>query len=129
MAFLLGFPANEIVLPIIIMAYLSSGSLLALDDLEALRGAAGGQRLDLADGGVHHALFPGPHGLLHDLPDHWEGDGQRQMDPGLHPAATGIGMLVCFSVATTAVCWAWPEKRRAPRSRPLLRLGPGRFAP
>lgn len=34
MAFLLGFPANEIVLPIIIMAYLSSGSLLALDDLE-----------------------------------------------------------------------------------------------
>ena len=31
MAFLLGFPANEIVLPIIIMAYLSSGSLLALE--------------------------------------------------------------------------------------------------
>lgn len=37
MAFLLGFPANEIVIPIIIMAYLSTGSLLEFDSLDALR--------------------------------------------------------------------------------------------
>ena len=36
MAFLLGSPANEIVFPIIIMAYLSSGSLLEFDSLEDL---------------------------------------------------------------------------------------------
>ena len=35
-AFLLGFPANEIVIPIIIMAYLSTGSLLELGDLTQL---------------------------------------------------------------------------------------------
>jgi len=37
MAFILGFPANEIVLPIILMAYLSTGSLVSADDLGALR--------------------------------------------------------------------------------------------
>ena len=36
MAFLLGFPANEIVVPVIIMAYLSSGSLTELSSLPAL---------------------------------------------------------------------------------------------
>ena len=36
MAFILGFPANEIVIPIIIMSYLSTGTLLELDDLGAL---------------------------------------------------------------------------------------------
>jgi ferrous iron transport protein B len=37
MAFILGFPANEIVLPIILMAYLSTGTLVAADDLGVLR--------------------------------------------------------------------------------------------
>ena len=36
-AFLLGLPANEIVLPIILMAYLSQGSLTQLGDLTQLR--------------------------------------------------------------------------------------------
>ncbi len=36
-AFLLGLPANEIVLPILIMGYLSAGSMLELDSLSALR--------------------------------------------------------------------------------------------
>lgn len=31
-AFILGFPANEIVLPIILMSYMSKGSLVSLDD-------------------------------------------------------------------------------------------------
>lgn len=37
MAFILGLPANEIVVPIIIMSYMAGGSLLELDSLEALR--------------------------------------------------------------------------------------------
>lgn len=37
MAFVLGLPANEIVIPILIMSYLASGSLLELDQLSDLR--------------------------------------------------------------------------------------------
>lgn len=36
MAFILGFPANEIVFPIIIMSYMCTGSILELDDLTNL---------------------------------------------------------------------------------------------
>lgn len=37
LAFILGLPANEIVLPIIIMSYMASGSLIELNDIEQLR--------------------------------------------------------------------------------------------
>lgn len=37
MAFILGLPANEIVVPIMIMSYMSSGSMLELEALEDLR--------------------------------------------------------------------------------------------
>ncbi|WP_322173625.1 ferrous iron transport protein B [Acutalibacter caecimuris] len=37
LAFILGLPANEIVIPLIIMAYLSQGSLTEMADLSALR--------------------------------------------------------------------------------------------
>lgn len=37
MAFILGFPANEIVLPIIIMAYMSEGTLIEFDSLLQLK--------------------------------------------------------------------------------------------
>ncbi len=36
MAFILGWPANEIVIPVMLMAYLSSGSLVEYSDLSAL---------------------------------------------------------------------------------------------
>lgn len=35
-AFILGFPANEIVIPIVIMAYLSNGSLIEMNNLSAM---------------------------------------------------------------------------------------------
>ena len=35
-AFILGLPANEIVLPIILMSYLSSGSLVSLEDTHSI---------------------------------------------------------------------------------------------
>lgn len=37
MAFILGFPANEIVVPIIIMAYMSTGTLTDLNDLTVMK--------------------------------------------------------------------------------------------
>lgn len=37
MAFILGFPANEIVIPLIIMCYMAEGRLVELNDLSALR--------------------------------------------------------------------------------------------
>lgn len=37
MAFILGFPANEIVIPIIIMAYMSEGAILELGSLASLK--------------------------------------------------------------------------------------------
>ncbi len=37
LAFLLGLPANEIVIPIILMAYMAQGSLIEMNDLSALR--------------------------------------------------------------------------------------------
>ncbi len=37
MAFILGLPANEIVIPILIMSYMAKGSMLELDSLEEMR--------------------------------------------------------------------------------------------
>lgn len=37
MAFILGLPANEIVLPILIMSYLATGSMVEMESIEALR--------------------------------------------------------------------------------------------
>jgi ferrous iron transport protein B len=37
LAFILGFPANEIVLPILIMCYLSTGHMLEFESLDELR--------------------------------------------------------------------------------------------
>ena len=37
MAFILGLPANEIVLPILLMSYLSTGSMIDFDSLDSLR--------------------------------------------------------------------------------------------
>ena len=36
-AFILGFPANEIVIPIIIMAYMANGSLIEMSSLAAMK--------------------------------------------------------------------------------------------
>ncbi len=36
LAFILGFPANEIVVPILLMAYLATGSMIELDSFSAL---------------------------------------------------------------------------------------------
>lgn len=102
MAFILGFPANEIVIPIIIMSYLSTGTLLELDDLGALH------ELLVRNGwtwltAVCTMLFS----LMH-----WPcsttcmtiGKETKSMKWTLLSFAipTGIGMVVCFLVASSA---------------------------
>ncbi len=37
MAFILGLPANEIVIPILVMSYMSAGQMIELDNLQTLR--------------------------------------------------------------------------------------------
>ena len=37
MAFILGLPANEMVMPVILMAYLSGGTIMEMSDLHALK--------------------------------------------------------------------------------------------
>ena len=51
--------------------------------------AARRQRLDLADGSVHNALFADALALLDDLPDHPQGDAELEVDGGLLPRADG----------------------------------------
>jgi hypothetical protein len=63
-AFILGFPANEIVLPIIIMAYLAQGSILELDSLAQMKALFSGKRLDLGHGNQYDAVFLFPLALL-----------------------------------------------------------------
>ena len=59
MAFILGFPANEIVLPIVIMAYLATGQHLeSMDNLLELKALLLEPRLDLDHRRLHHAVFP-----------------------------------------------------------------------
>lgn len=62
MAFILGFPANEIVLPIILMAYLQSGVLLPMEDDFALKAllAAHGWTLKTAVCMAAFSLFHWP---------------------------------------------------------------------
>lgn len=102
MAFLLGFPANEIVIPIIIMAYMATGTLTdftSLDSLRALLVSHGWTWLTA----VCTMLFS----LLH-----WPcsttcmtiGKETRSLKWMLVAFAvpTGIGIIVCFLVATGA---------------------------
>lgn len=102
MAFLLGFPANEIVMPIIIMAYLSTGQLTELGDLAALHTL-------LTDNGwtwltaVCTMLFS----LMH-----WpcsttcmtiaKETGSAKWTFLSFALPTAVGMVVCFLVATMA---------------------------
>ena len=102
LAFLLGFPANEIVLPIILMAYLSTGSLMEMESLLSLK------ELLVANGwtwltAVCTMLFS----LMH-----WpcsttcwtiyRESGSLKWTALAMALPTGIGMLTCFLVASVA---------------------------
>ncbi len=101
MAFLLGLPANEIVLPVLLMCYLSTGSMIEFDSLDSLRKI-------LADNGWTHltALNTMLFSLLH-----WpcattiltirKETGSFKWTALSVLIPTGIAILVCF--VTTAI--------------------------
>ncbi|NCB63120.1 MAG: ferrous iron transport protein B [Clostridia bacterium] len=102
MAFILGFPANEIVVPIIIMSYLSTGTLLDMGDLSALR-------LLLIEHGwtwvtatctMLFALFHWPCSTACLTIAKETGSARWTALSFLIP--TAVGMVVCFLVATAA---------------------------
>ena len=102
MGFLLGFPANEIVLPIIMMAYLSTGTLTDWASLDALRQLLEGQGWTWLT-----ALCTMLFSLMH-----WPCSTTCfTIAKETHSAKwtaiaialpTGMGMLICFLVASAA---------------------------
>lgn len=101
-AFILGLPANEIVLPIIIMAYMAQGSLLELDSLDSMK------QLFVANGwtwvtAISTMLFS----LMHwpcstTLITIKKETGSLKWTALAFLLPTAIGILVCFVFATVA---------------------------
>ena len=98
MAFILGFPANEIVLPIVIMAYLAQGSLVSMDNLLELQSPIVRPRMDLDHRRLHHAFFPYALALLHHPADHPQGDPELEVDGACGGFAHGGGGAVLHGV-------------------------------
>ena len=102
MAFILGFPANEIVLPIIIMAYLAEGTLIEFNSLAQMK------NLFLANGWTHTTALCV---MLFSL-FHWpcsttmltikKETGSLKWTAVSFVLPTLIGMVLCFIVATVA---------------------------
>ena len=80
LAFILGFPANEIVIPILIMAYLSTGTLTRFFQLGPVAGPAGFPWVDVADGGLFYSVLAYALAVLHLLPDGPKGNQKLEMD-------------------------------------------------
>lgn len=105
LAFILGFPANEIVVPIIIMTYLAQGSLMQMEDIFEMK------RLFVANGwtwvtAVCTMLFTLMHWpcsttllTIKKETGSWKWTGLACLLP------TVIGMLLCALVAAVARIW------------------------
>ena len=90
LAFLLALPANELVLPLLLMGYLSQGALVEVGELCHPARPAAGERLDLGDGFVRAGVHLVPLALLHHLLDHLEGDKKPEVDGPVHGFAHGL---------------------------------------
>ncbi|HEY3426350.1 MAG TPA: nucleoside recognition domain-containing protein, partial [Negativicutes bacterium] len=102
LAFILGFPANEIVVPILLMCYLSTGYMLEVDTLEELR-----QILVTQGWTWLTALCAMLFCLLHwpcttSLLTAYKESGSMKWTVLTFLIPTAIGFAVCFTVAQTA---------------------------
>ena len=91
LAFLLALPANELVLPLLLMGYLSQGALVEVGELSALHG------LLLENGWTWvTALCVLVFTLFHCLLDHLEGDKKPEVDGPVHGFAHGLRPAAVF---------------------------------
>lgn len=99
-AFILGFPANEIVLPIIVAAYLSAGSLSEISDLVALKTllTANGWTLSTALCTVAFSLFHWPCSTTLLTVKKETGSLKYTLLAAVLP--TVVGLSVCFIIKT-----------------------------
>ncbi|MEG1633417.1 MAG: ferrous iron transporter B [Oscillospiraceae bacterium] len=97
MAFILGFPANEIVVPIIIMAYLAEGGILELSNLTALRALllTNGWSLQTAVSMLLFSLFHWPCSTT--LITVYKETGSAKWTAAAFLAPTLTGLFVCFA--------------------------------
>ena len=98
MAFILGFPANEIVLPLILMAYLAAGSPVEMTDLAAVREVLvqHGWTARTALCTVLFSLFHWPCSTT--LLTVYRETGSRQWTALAAALPTALGVLLCLSI-------------------------------
>jgi ferrous iron transport protein B len=102
LAFILGLPANEIVIPIILMSYLSAGAMLELEGLPALRELllANGWTWVTALNMMLFSLLHFPCGTtlltIHKETQSWKWTALAALIP------TAIGVALCFLAAQGA---------------------------
>lgn len=106
LAFTLGLPANEIVIPILLMGYLSADSLLAVEDLAAMRAVltANGWTWLTALNFIIFALFHWPCGTTLLTIRRETGSCKWTLLAALLPTALGI----CLCIFLTIIVKLWP---------------------
>ena len=106
LAFILGLPANEIVIPILLMGYLSADSLLAVEDLAAMRAVltANGWTWLTALNFIIFALFHWPCGTTLLTIKKETGSCKWTLLAALLPTALGI----CLCIVLTIIVKLWP---------------------
>ncbi|NLL08881.1 MAG: ferrous iron transporter B [Firmicutes bacterium] len=106
LAFILGLPANEIVIPILLMGYLSADSLLAVEDLAAMRAVltANGWTWLTALNFIIFALFHWPCGTTLLTIKKETGSCKWTLLAALLPTALGI----CLCIFLTIIVKLWP---------------------
>lgn len=107
MAFILGFPANEIVVPIILMAYLQTGVLVEMEDQAALFNllAAHGWTVKTALSMAIFCLFHWPCSTT--CWTIWRETKSLKWTALSMALPTGCGLLLCFLISSAARLLGW----------------------
>ena len=95
MAFILGFPANETVIPIIMMSYMASGTMCDYSGYEQLLRFVHRKRLDRYDRCLHDNNDSYAFSLLYHLPDHQKETGSIKWTLLSMAIPTISGMILC----------------------------------
>ena len=101
LAFILGLPANEIVVPIMIMAYLSTGTLTEMNNLAMLRQLLVENGWTWATAVSVMLFFFDALALFDYLSYHSQRDPEYQVDGNIFLVPTVMGMAVCFFVPSS----------------------------